>query len=151
DDDKLLKVWDTTTGHEAIALDIDVTPIGVAFSPDGLQLAAGCSPPNPVVMIWDGTPLSPEEKKDQALTLVGHQDPVLRVVFSPDNHSLAPASRDGTVKIWNADTGRELFTFRGHTALVGAVAFSPDGRQIASGSWDGKVLVWNASSGQVLH
>jgi WD40 repeat protein len=61
-DDKLLKVWDATTGHEAITFDLDLrTPIGVAFSPDGLEIACGCSRPDPVVKLWDGTPLSEQE------------------------------------------------------------------------------------------
>src|SRR5262249_50845794 len=38
-DDMLLKVWDATTGHEAITLDVERVPIGVAFSPDGHELA----------------------------------------------------------------------------------------------------------------
>src|SRR5262249_21394856 len=120
-DDKLLKVWDAATGHEAIALDtgltptVAFTPVGVAFSPDGLQLATGSA--DKQVRIWDGTPLSAGETKDQARTLAGHEAPVLAVSFSPDSRYLASASRDGTVRIWNAVTGWELVTFRGHSAL----------------------------------
>ncbi len=150
-DDKLLKVWDATTGHEAITFDLgERTPVGVAFSPDGLQLACGCSLPDPVVKLWDGTPLSEQDGKDRALTVIGHDEPVVRVAFSPDGRYLASASRDGTAKIHSAITGRELLTFRGHNAIVCAVAFNPDGRRVASSSWDERVFVWDAASGRVL-
>jgi WD40 repeat protein/serine/threonine protein kinase len=156
-DDTLLKLWDATTGHEAITLvhaavpDVERMPIGVAFSPDGHELACGCSRPDPVVKLWDGTPLSAKRGNDPALSAIGHDEPVVRVTFSPDGRYLASASRDGTAKIWNAITGRESFTFRGHNAIVCAVAFSPDGQRVASGSWDGNVLIWNPSSGHVVY
>ena len=36
-------------------------------------------------------------------------------------------SEDATAKLWDAETGRELRTFKGHGAGVNSVAFSPDG------------------------
>src|SRR5439155_11136749 len=105
-DDRGLKVWDTK-GEEAIALDLETTttPIGVAFSPDGHQLAVGCA--HRYAKLFDGTPLLGKETRDEAPALTGHQDPVLRVAFSPDNRWLASASRDRTAKIWNTITGEE--------------------------------------------
>src|SRR5262245_15281684 len=128
-----------------------LAPICVAFSPDGHELACACSRPDPPVLrLWDGTPLSAKEGNDPALSAIGHDEPVVRVAFSPKGDRLASASRDGTAKIWNAITGREMVTFREHNAIVTAVAFHPDGRRVASGSWDERVLVWDAASGQVL-
>jgi WD40 repeat protein/serine/threonine protein kinase len=97
DDEKVLKVWDTAAGQEAIAVatESNITAVGVAFSPDGFQLAVGCT--TRLVRLYDGTPLAEQETKDGALTLTGHQDPVLRVAVSPDSRCLASTSRDGTV------------------------------------------------------
>ena len=53
-------------------------------------------------------------------TLKGHTNGVFSVAFSPDGARLASASRDGTVKLWDAATGQELRTLKGHTARSGA-------------------------------
>ena len=49
------------------------------------------------------------------LTLKGHTQEVNSVAFSPDGKRLASASDDGTVKVWDADTGQEVLTLKGHT------------------------------------
>ena len=56
------------------------------------------------------------------------------VAFSPDGKTLAMASREGTVQLWDVATGKLLETLKGHSSAVRAVVFSPDGRTLASGS-----------------
>ena len=69
------------------------------------------------------------------------------VVFSPDGQRLATASADGTAKIWDATTGKELLTLSGHTGLLFNVAFSPDGKSVATTSADRTAKVWDVSTG----
>src|SRR5205814_1730104 len=64
--------------------------------------------------------------------------------------TLASASFDATVKLWEAATGKPLRTLAGHDKRVWSVAFSPDGTSILSGSHDATAKLWDAGSGELL-
>jgi WD40 repeat protein len=73
----------------------------------------------------------------------------MSVAFSPDGKRIVSTAGDGTVKEWDATSGRELLAFKGHTGLVYSAAFSPNGNQIASGA--SPVKLWNARTGEEIH
>ena len=92
--------------------------------------------------------------------LTGHADSVLSVAISPpfqivdENGNggggsaaaryIASGSADGTVRVWNMETGRQVGEpLRGHTNAVWSVAISPDGRYLVScGSNDQTIRAW---------
>ena len=85
------------------------------------------------------------------LTIKSHEAEIWRLAFSPDGTKLASASQDGTAKVWDTRTGKELLVFDGHeTGGVNSVAFSPDGKRLATAGDDKTVRVWNAATGQEL-
>src|SRR6185312_9536339 len=83
-----------------------------------------------------------------------HKSGVPALAWSPDGTRLASGGADGTVQIWNAQTGQPMLTYTGHAhanpPFVLGVAWSPDGKRIVSGGDDGSARVWDAGTGQDL-
>lgn len=84
------------------------------------------------------------------MTCYGHLNNANCVVFSPDGAWIATGSSDGTIRIWDAQTGAEIATLTGHTAPIVSVAFNPDGTKLASGSYDSSIKIWDPRSGEEL-
>ena len=164
--DRTVKLWNqngkitTLNGHRDIVR-------SVSFSPDGQIIATASG--DRTVKLWN-----PEDKKDKKLIKtfidsslnqsdcenykeVSHCQEVTSVSFSPDGNTLATASKDQTVKLWNLD-GNLIKTFIdsslkqsdcenykevSHCDEVWDVGFSFDNKTIATGSRDKKVKLWN--------
>ncbi len=144
--DGTAKVWDTNTGQLLFTLAGHTGPVwDVALSPEETYLATASYGTDNVAKIWDVTPAGNREW----LALVGHANQVYGLAASLDGARIASASVDGTARVWDAQTGKELLTFKGHTDQLRAIAFSPDGKRLVTTSWDGTAKVWDAATGQV--
>ena len=96
------------------------------------------------VRLWDVT-------SGQALQVFSaHPSAVKGVAFRPDGRSVVAACDDGTVKVWDRETGRETFSFHGELLeYPGSAWFSPDARRLAWSCLDGFVKVWDTTTGQL--
>ncbi len=108
----------------------------MSFSPDGNTLVSANSDLDATVKLW-----SREGSLLKTFRMERGAD-VRRVRFSPDGRTIALASDDSTVKLWNTE-GRESKILKGHNNGVDNVQFSRDGRIIASISTDQTVKLWS--------
>jgi WD40 repeat protein len=76
----------------------------------------------------------------------GHTDIVTGVAFSPDGKTLLTASWDGTARLWEVTTGKEIRQFLGHTGTVFGAAFSPDGKYVITSGADRTARLWDVQS-----
>src|SRR5438067_1566902 len=78
-----------------------------------------------------------------------HTDIPTTLAFSPDERLLASGSADGSVKLWDVESGAVLWSGE-HTSTTSWLAFAPDGGLLASGGFDATVRLWDPQLGTLL-
>lgn len=132
-DDGIVRIFDTAGGQLITQTAVDSSAWIMRFFPDGKRFA-----------VASGTSRSPSVKLYETASggvigeLKGHTARVRTLAISPDGRLAATGSADGTLRIWDPESGRELRSFRfersGQALEVNAAEFSVDGRQLAATS-----------------
>jgi U3 small nucleolar RNA-associated protein 12 len=87
--------------------------------------------------------------------LFGHQDSILQVAFVPHNsdgngHHFFSASKDRTIKYWDADKFEQIQRIDGHHGEIWALAVSRSGTTLISASHDKSIRVWQETDEQIF-
>ena len=70
-------------------------------------------------------------------------------LHSSDGKMIASASRDRTVRLWDANSGQQIRVLDGHSDAVKCVAFSPDAKTLASSlDWGDTIRLWDVDTGK---
>lgn len=81
--------------------------------------------------------------EQRLISLVGHGDTIWQVAYSPDDRFLASTSADGTVRLWEVETGLPaLVLMRCHANWCWSLAWSPDALELATGGSDTMISIW---------
>jgi WD40 repeat protein len=137
-------VWDVESSTLVHRLTVSgAQPKRVALSADGKLLAA---PMGESLRVWNlvtGQTVGGET--------TAHTAPAFAVCFSPSANRIVTASDDGTARIWDTATGRELHELDHASKWVRTATVSPDGTLVATSGLDDKVRVWQMETGKQVH
>ncbi len=133
----LLQTWDLDTGQARYWRIADEQGVkAVAFSPDSKTIASGGF--SRIIKLWAAA-TGGEQKTIELAT-----DEIATLAFAPGGKVLALGSHEGSVKVRDLESGKELSY--GNVGPVRGVAFSPDGKQVASASEDGSIKIYDVSA-----
>ncbi len=120
----------------------------LAFSSDGKALAS--SNRDGSISVWnlslsEGTMFS-ENSVNQRLIIKGHTGAVKALGYLENGKTLMSGSFDGTIRLWQTDTGTQELIPTKYRWFAFAMAFSEDCQKVAIGTVGGEVQLWDADT-----
>jgi WD40 repeat protein len=141
-------VWESAGGRSVAGFDYPNDGLySIGFSADGRRIVIGSGDPS-LLNTGEARILDLSTHRQLKILTLGGARPTT-VSYSPDGRRLLTASQDGTVKIWDAESGREQVAIA-QGGAVSRASWSEDGTRIATASSDQSAQVWDAQNGQEL-
>jgi WD40 repeat protein len=138
--DKLIKLWDATTGQEVRTLKDHIDAIyALAFTPDGKRLVSGAADRS--IKVWN------PESGERLFTMSEPTDGVNTLAISPDGKRIAAAGQDKTIRVWVLEEkGATLeSSMIAHEDAILKIVWSKDGKTLLSSSADRSLKLFRAT------
>jgi eukaryotic-like serine/threonine-protein kinase len=176
---RIIQLLDSETFQELASLTVPPPGYAkyMTFDHDGGRLIAAGG--YPVVQVWDlrhirrelaglgldwslppYPPATPTEGREplqmvkarlgEIRRLEGHTGSVNAAAFLPGNRHAISGSYDGTLRLWNIETGHEVRRFEGQSGAITCLALSADGRRALSAGFDRTMRLWDMETGKEL-
>ena len=155
--DGIGRIFDVESGRELLQLRGHSDGLhSIAFSADGKKVASASA--DGTAKVWGARignelfTLGEQIRTDRGSDTSGAAETVSRAVrdvaFRPDQGetSIATAGLEGSVHLWNSETGDLERTLEAQSYGVTSLSFSPDGDRLAAAGLDGTVFVWDLDS-----
>jgi WD40 repeat protein len=147
--DHTVRIWDARTGEPGAVLSHANRVRALAFSPDNTWLVSGCDDEDRLT-IWDFATGRPRKM------LAGPGQTLAALAVSPDGARIAAQDLDGSLRIIEAESGREVVATRlpgrkpdTRAEIRSTLAYSPDGRWLALVADRSTVGLWDTRSNQL--
>jgi WD40 repeat protein len=138
------QIYSASTGTlQSASMETPVGPVGAvtcSSRPSDMWVAAGDASGNVILRLAEG----------KVVPLYGHSDGITAIASSRDGRFLATASQDGTARIWDASSGKQVTVLQGDGAPLAAVQFGPGDGLVLTVDNRGFVRVWDTGIGEPL-
>lgn len=130
---RVVQVWDSSTGREVSHMSHEGALLDLTFSPNGKVL--GTASYDRTARLWD-------VRTGKEIARMPHEDAVWKITFNPDGKHLGTASDDRTARIWEYPEAREIARTK-HSEGARGFLFSGDGsRAISTSPTEGEFKSW---------
>ncbi|KAM4742739.1 cilia- and flagella-associated protein 337 [Anableps anableps] len=147
--DSTVKIWDIqdqcclfTADPKASGIHGDVSACSYSPAMRSLYIAADCIAVLPLML----------RPRPHSRITVSHDEAVMCCGYSEEFRQVVSCSEGSVVKVWDFDTGRQVFEFTATPDLttITCMTFDIKGRRLITGGRNGCLKVWNFNSGQCL-
>lgn len=133
-----VSVWDIGSGKQIAEYIHDAGVGDISWSQDGKLLALADSQ----ILLWE-----PAGDQESAPAMEISRS-ATQIVWSDDGGLIAAGLTDGSLALWDIQSGVLFETTPAHSLWVNSLDISRDAGQVISGGKDGKIIIWDRKSGE---
>jgi hypothetical protein len=137
--DRTIRLWRLPTGKDVSTITVHSGAVrSVAFAPHNKFIASGGA---------DGAGVTLDLGNGNRHDYKHGTNWVYRLEFTPDEKMLVTGCGDGSVHVWDVDSGTERHRLTGHTQRITGLTMAPGSQELASSSMDGTIRFWDLTTG----